>query len=391
MIIPAEIRRESRSVKNRVASILSDSEFVLAVENAYQRPLVANKRCGLWYIPPEHLRETCYFKSTDGHNNQWNFSVKRLNLHLLSFIELHKGAIIVDSTRRGKSMPDAFSKTIPIWCAVLNRALFNSQEVFLPRNILSSSEFQQIIDRIDGWVDLLKRIVPDQNCYRVSKPLRPIWVTQSGMLPFETPTFEEFHPVILCTASEQVQDGQSQRTGYIYVQGAGDDHELWAGKLTPNLLWNNTELHGDLSAFDLISKIEAMSGEGEVIPDNQVKLTSYLSISSAPIGVNDLDLTSLPTKKKGIRELATKLASIDNEFANKGPSVNVVTTEPELGVAVCLMLNCLYFDDQGKPCSRNKKATSKEDVSRRLVPLAENGKALPSRALVNIVGSYLRT
>lgn len=33
------------------------------------------------------------------------------------------GCIIVDSTRRGKRFPDSMSKTIPIWCCVLNRAV----------------------------------------------------------------------------------------------------------------------------------------------------------------------------------------------------------------------------------------------------------------------------
>ena len=31
--------------------------------------------------------------------------------------------IIVDSTRSGKRLPDALSKTVPIWCAVINRAI----------------------------------------------------------------------------------------------------------------------------------------------------------------------------------------------------------------------------------------------------------------------------
>jgi tRNA A64-2'-O-ribosylphosphate transferase len=31
--------------------------------------------------------------------------------------------ILVDSTRAGKRLPDALSKTVPIWCAVVNRAL----------------------------------------------------------------------------------------------------------------------------------------------------------------------------------------------------------------------------------------------------------------------------
>ena len=32
-------------------------------------------------------------------------------------------AVLVDSTRRGKRIPDSLSKTVPIWCAVINRAV----------------------------------------------------------------------------------------------------------------------------------------------------------------------------------------------------------------------------------------------------------------------------
>ena len=35
----------------------------------------------------------------------------------------HGCAMIVDSTRRGKRFPDALTKTVPIWCAVINRAV----------------------------------------------------------------------------------------------------------------------------------------------------------------------------------------------------------------------------------------------------------------------------
>jgi tRNA A64-2'-O-ribosylphosphate transferase len=56
-------------------------------------------------------------------------------------------------------MPDALSKTIPIWCAVLNRALFPSETAYhpvqLPPNYLGVSEESQIESRIDGFVDSL--------------------------------------------------------------------------------------------------------------------------------------------------------------------------------------------------------------------------------------------
>jgi len=56
-------------------------------------------------------------------------------------------------------MPDALSKTIPIWCTVLNRALFPSETAYhsvqLPPNYLGVSEESQIESRIDGFVSSL--------------------------------------------------------------------------------------------------------------------------------------------------------------------------------------------------------------------------------------------
>lgn len=64
--------------------------------------------------------------------------------------------IVVDSTRRGKSMPDALSKTIPIWCAVINRLLFeefaDSHSVHTPEEIVSESEHAHIEACIGGFV-----------------------------------------------------------------------------------------------------------------------------------------------------------------------------------------------------------------------------------------------
>ncbi len=49
-------------------------------------------------------------------------------------------------------MPDALSKTIPIWCAVINRLLFGDSEVYLPEEVVGCSESAQIREKIDGWV-----------------------------------------------------------------------------------------------------------------------------------------------------------------------------------------------------------------------------------------------
>jgi tRNA A64-2'-O-ribosylphosphate transferase len=151
----SSLKRSALSVHNRLTSIISDSDFVSSVAEAYQLPLVANERCGSWYIHPEKKIDGVYFKSTDGHMGQWSFSLRRLNLQLLDVVQKHRGAIIVDSTRRGKSMPDALSKTIPIWCCVVNRAIFGAEgehAICTPPQAVSSSERAQISSRIDEFV-----------------------------------------------------------------------------------------------------------------------------------------------------------------------------------------------------------------------------------------------
>jgi tRNA A64-2'-O-ribosylphosphate transferase len=70
--------------------------------------------------------------------------------------------IIVDSTRSGKRLPDALSKTIPIWCAVINRASVargtasNQLQTWdmglhTPPGAVSAQEHAQIEARLDHW------------------------------------------------------------------------------------------------------------------------------------------------------------------------------------------------------------------------------------------------
>ncbi len=193
----------------------------------------------MWYVSPP-LGATCYFKSTDGHNNNWSFSTVRLNLSTAEAAAAAGGCVIVDATRRGKvgslrgfvawagnaiermkarqllaklfqaascgllvrspprraccltcpswalppalqRFPDAMSKTIPMWCAVLNRAVHRLRQqaaapaaaphaaaavaagavpgaapwdckLHLPPWV-SDVERNSIQQRLDGWVD----------------------------------------------------------------------------------------------------------------------------------------------------------------------------------------------------------------------------------------------
>lgn len=98
--ILGDLKRSSLSITNRLRSIQQDADFVEEVRRAFgsrsssnngTRPLVANERCGSWYIRPEVKGGSAYFKSTDGHTGQWKFSSRRLNMHLLPIIERFDG------------------------------------------------------------------------------------------------------------------------------------------------------------------------------------------------------------------------------------------------------------------------------------------------------------
>lgn len=105
--ILGDLKRSNLSITNRLRSIQKDADFVEEVaaalggvgaggaactggsdgEKKLGRPIVANERCGSWYIRPGLKGASAYFKSTDGHTGQWKFSSRRLNLHLLPIIE----------------------------------------------------------------------------------------------------------------------------------------------------------------------------------------------------------------------------------------------------------------------------------------------------------------
>jgi hypothetical protein len=125
-----ELKRGENCLLNRLKSISTDADFVLGVcRSEYSTlPVAANLRCGVWYVRPAAAGSssppiTSCFKSGDGHYGHWKFSVTRLNLHLLPLLAACGGLVVVDATRRGKCAPDSFSKTVPVWCCVMNRII----------------------------------------------------------------------------------------------------------------------------------------------------------------------------------------------------------------------------------------------------------------------------
>ncbi|THX35412.1 tRNA '-O-ribosylphosphate transferase [Aureobasidium pullulans] len=429
-----ELKRSTLSIPNRLRSIKQDANFVSEVASAYGLPLVANERCGSWYIHPEQKKQSAYFKSTDGHMAQWSFSLRRLNLQVLETIGRSDGCIIVDSTRRGKSMPDALSKTIPIWTAVMNRILFpdhpDSHEVTTPPTVVGASEHAQIAARIAGFVESLKTLelgIPSIR-QKITKPLRPIWVTPTSSLPESPPNFPSFHPVVLLTASSRISGSEStSETGY--VQGAADDAEAWAQGLTAPLFWKHSETLSN-TPEDMIEEVIAelvKRGDGnrgsQLTPIGPGKRVAIGTIDAAETdaGAKDIVITvaskenevlrskmkteylhlTLVDGKVGSRQLRHSLpnliAWVKAQLSATSASRIVVadTNGKDQGVGIALAILCLFVTDDGNIRSSEEvkdppNGLNKQTIKQKLswISVAKPD-ANPSRTTLQSVNAYL--
>ncbi|KAK3308828.1 tRNA A64-2'-O-ribosylphosphate transferase [Chaetomium strumarium] len=440
--ILGDLKRANLSVTNRLRSIAQDAAFAEEVASALELPLVANERCGSWYIDPECKVGSAYFKSTDGHTGQWKFSTRRLNLHLLELIGERDGCIIVDSTRRGKRMPDALSKTIPTWCAVLNRVLFPSQPhaLYVPPNTVSSSEASQISALLPDFVSSFLSLAIDLAPLRrtLKKPLRPFWITPEDDLSLTADGLagiaEEYHPVVCCTASRRVVGAEMSEAGYI--QGAGDDTENWALGLTAEVFWRHRETLLAASESELPGLIgELVASDNEKVRGEDVAVVKRV----APPG---LFVGTLAAKERSLRDAACVVAVVPgntehsewvkgpahmevglrksktasrllrdalpricdfvlrylkkSETGENGPSgekkvVVLCESGKDLSVGVALAVYCWCFDDSGniRP-DDNRVSFNKTAIRVRLGHIVTSfPEANPSRATLQSVNSFL--
>ncbi|KAJ8331287.1 tRNA A64-2'-O-ribosylphosphate transferase [Batrachochytrium dendrobatidis] len=278
-----QVRNDNKSIYNRFRSIQHDANFVRYVaERIKALPVVANERAGTWYTDPK-LRNhgtSAYFKSTDGHHGQWDFNLRRLNRPLLELITASTGCILVDITRKGKRFPDSLAKTVPLWCAVINRAtqlyrlsvdtdgnqtnssnLVWDTKLHCPSNV-SQSEHAQMSELIDIFAQKLLTSCADLTLIykQLLKPLRPLWITpvtrmflgchQGEQLWNEIKTDLDFYPVICVSASMDPLHMKTSdvpifplKTDFVYIQGAADDSEMWAPGLTSSLFWEYINSH----------------------------------------------------------------------------------------------------------------------------------------------------
>lgn len=235
-------------------------------------------------------------------------------------------------------MPDALSKTIPIWCCVLNRALFPDpadpahHDLFVPPTAVSASEKSQMLARIPEGLDALRQLRLDLDGLRahLSKPLRPTWVTphqqhqhqhqadpshyddddDDGPSRFAT-IFDDFHPVVCCTSSKRVTD--SEMSGHTaYIQGAGDDTENWAHGLTPPVFWAHADellATHETELPHLIKRLVAAAAAAAAASSHHLsgppslpttttvrRLTPYLYVSPLPIPLKLQENNNTTTK-----------------------------------------------------------------------------------------------
>jgi len=324
--------------------------------------------------------------------------------------------VIVDSTRGGKSMPDALSKTIPLWCAVINEAVIkthkhaqlSSWEVHgrlnTPPACVSPSEHEQMARLVPGLAKTLIESSFDLPC--LEKPLRPFWIT-TQVAPRSLPT--NCLPIVCVSASKQVTDGMERRNNdYSYIQGAADDEESWSNVritseaivvyrassqgLTSAMFWAHymdlllcsrdsilnmikriVESHCVTSDGEQYQAISAVNGQislSTLIPleCNAQDLAiiqlrrphhdhSVLAISSES---QHLTITAHSAKKDQLPFLHQVLPAVDRlgrQWLNgSGRRLIVVdeTASYDMAVGVLMLLLGRFFDDNGEECHRDQ-------------------------------------
>ncbi|KAL4955170.1 tRNA A64-2'-O-ribosylphosphate transferase [Aspergillus filifer] len=418
----ASLRRSALSVNNRLRSIEADAAFAREVADHYDLPLVANERCGSWYIPPEVKSGSAYFKSTDGHTGQWDFSFRRLNLQILPLAREHGGCIIVDSTRRGKLMPDALSKTIPIWCAVFNRALFPSETAYhsveLPPNYLGASEESQIEGRIDGFVHSLKSLKLDLDELRqqLGKPIRVAWANRTYFHPTDLRRGKDYNLFVLCSASKRVHGAEISEGGYI--QGAGDDSEAWAHGLTPPVFWAHKSTLLSTAEEDLPDVIENLT-QGHrmqtsspqatlIAPSRNLYISQtdpgLLDKNDLVIDCNNAEPTENPKRlnlgcissKQGGRDLRNHLDKVRDFVSSRlsaAPSQSLLVmcdSGKDISAGVLLSIICLFYDDAGEYVGPRTASVGKQFIRQRLAWIVSSKHDVnPSRSTLQSINAFL--
>ena len=254
----------SGTLRNRLRSIARDAAFVRELASKVPLPVVANARAGCWYA---HTKHVARFKSTDGHRGQWALSLRRLNLDFLRIVVAHDGALLVDATRRGRSLPDALSKTVPIWCCCANRAAGLAEELRLPPCV-ADEEATAIKARLDACVSLMRQHAPHLS---LKKPLRCLWVVNGDDKTIALPA--DATPIVCVSASAPNGD----------LQGAADDEEAWAPPgFTADVFWRNPHILEEASDDGVEAAVAAAAAAAPTMAPEEAEPYDYVVATRRP-------------------------------------------------------------------------------------------------------------
>ncbi|KAG8532230.1 uncharacterized protein KY384_003871 [Bacidia gigantensis] len=188
------MNRSTLSIQSRFESIWLDAEFVSKCGKKLDLPIIANERCGSWYVSPENLADSCYFKSTDGHNE-----------NLL------------------------YGDTLDV------------KDFLPPDDILSAEEAEAIKSAIPAIIDDAKQLHLDIPKLRtlLTRPIRPIFIDPSTALPTTNALSRQSHHTIACLMASNAHSAPLTAPSSSYLPGAGDDEDNWSLSLTPAQFWTH--------------------------------------------------------------------------------------------------------------------------------------------------------
>jgi len=197
---------------------------------------------------------------------------------------MNTGALLVDATRRGRSLPDALSKTVPIWCFCVNRAAgFSEEELRLPPCV-ADEEATAIKARLDSCVALLRQHAPD---LRLAKPLRCVWVVHGDDTSIALP--EDATPIICVSASAPNGD----------LQGAADDEEAWAPPgFTADVFWRNPHILEEVSDDGVEAAVAAAAAAAPATPCEEAEPYDYVVATRRPFSATAAAVLGASTRRR---------------------------------------------------------------------------------------------
>jgi tRNA A64-2'-O-ribosylphosphate transferase len=411
-----EIRKSSleQQLWNRLHSIHLDAMWVSElIETLPKNVLILpNLRAGAWYHSGE---EDCHFKSTDGHQNNASLSLRRSNMHIIKHLVQGKsGCMIIDVTRSGKSWPDAFSRTIPIWTCIMNRTAknlgnVNVDEKLYMHSVVPKSEThhldQHVIPKFVQQV--LTSNLNLEFLKQLKKPLRPIWISRGDN--FLKAMFQEeleFYPIVCVMASSSaIQRGN----GFDYIQGAGDDEETWSRGLTASQFHRHKNTLMACSTPDALLecikeiKLETVQLEASYscIPGLNLaignlaasKLFKHVVNASNVPTENDSLFLNIPEGKRGKPKFLAALPIALNWFNNQSTNSPILICctngkDHSAGIALAIVSARAQLDPVGWRNSQKLQPVNRSSLQAWLLYVMQHCPIAPSGITLKAINFY---